>query len=96
MDRRSPSGIKGPAHRHHQMSGHEGSPSQPVPSHDCNCLGDCGRTASHFALVPPGLAGLVSVRHEAVPLQPIAPEITVAGRRLPFATGPPSASPFLI
>jgi hypothetical protein len=96
MDMRSPSESKAPAHPHHQLSGHEGGSSQPVSLHDCNCLGDCGRTASHFALVPPIPAAFVSVSRDVVPVQPIRPEITAASHRLPFATGPPSVPPFLI
>lgn len=96
MEMRSASESKAPAHPHHQMSGHEGGSSQPVSTHDCNCLGDCGRTASHFALVPPIPAGFISVSRDAISLQPILPEITAAAHRFPFATGPPSASPFLI
>ena len=81
----------------HNVNGDSSAPADPASSHGCNCIGDCGRTASQFALIPapPALVEVVISGRAASAVWIMEP-ISRANRLLPFATGPPAALLLLV
>jgi hypothetical protein len=79
---------------HERMSRHgDGSTRDDATAKGCNCVGDCGRTVTHFAFVREQTARTPIVGSPRIDTLRDQYSFPAAAYNVPFATGPPERLP---